>query len=270
VTGTRAGLSEVATTTLERIRFGLETRQLTTPIHHDGLAAFGVKRQLEALVGALSGHSASACAAILDAVLAERAARKPAPELVWTGPEGAGATARDTAVVLRELFERAESHVVLAGYTFSHARDVLAPLHAVMRDRGVEATFFVHLDQTPKHLTHPDLYVAEHLGTFVRDNWPFGPPYPRIFYDRRALIPGPPYSSLHAKCVTVDGLRAFVSSANFTERGQERNIEVGVLIHDPVFAGHLARQWLGLAEAGLAAAVLIDGSGNLVASPCIA
>ncbi len=52
--------------------------------------------------------------------------------------------------------------------------------------------------------------------------------------------------------MVVDGVRAFVSSANFTQRGQERNIEVGVLIEDPSFAGYLAGQWLGLIDAGIA------------------
>ena len=42
-----------------------------------------------------------------------------------------------------------------------------------------------------------------------------------------------------------------MSSANFTQRGQERNIEVGVLIDDATFAGSLASQWLGLKHAGL-------------------
>jgi phosphatidylserine/phosphatidylglycerophosphate/cardiolipin synthase-like enzyme len=49
----------------------------------------------------------------------------------------------------------------------------------------------------------------------------------------------------------VDGVKAFVSSANFTQRGQERNIEVGVLIEDPSFASYLAAQWLGLIDAQL-------------------
>ena len=53
-----------------------------------------------------------------------------------------------------------------------------------------------------------------------------------MYYDRRALVPGPPYASLHAKCVVVDGAQTFISSANFTQRAQERNIEVGVLIED--------------------------------------
>jgi phosphatidylserine/phosphatidylglycerophosphate/cardiolipin synthase-like enzyme len=52
--------------------------------------------------------------------------------------------------------------------------------------------------------------------------------------------------------VVVDGAKAFVSSANFTQRGQERNIEVGVLIEDASFANYLAGQWLGLIDAGMA------------------
>ena len=49
----------------------------------------------------------------------------------------------------------------------------------------------------------------------------------------------------------TDGARAFVSSANFTQRGQERNIEVGVLIENSGFASHLAGQWLGLIDSGI-------------------
>lgn len=53
-------------------------------------------------------------------------------------------------------------------------------------------------------------------------------------------------------------MKAFVSSANFTERAQERNIEVGVLVGAPSFASFLAGQWLGLIDAGLAAEY-VDG-----------
>ncbi len=40
-----------------------------------------------------------------------------------------------------------------------------------------------------------------------------------------------------------------MSSTNFTQRAQERSIEV--LIADASFASHLAGQWLGLVEAGI-------------------
>jgi phosphatidylserine/phosphatidylglycerophosphate/cardiolipin synthase-like enzyme len=57
--------------------------------------------------------------------------------------------------------------------------------------------------------------------------------------------------NLHAKCVVVDDRFALIGSANFTHNAQARNIEVGVLLDDPVFAQDLVRQWLGLVEAGL-------------------
>jgi phosphatidylserine/phosphatidylglycerophosphate/cardiolipin synthase-like enzyme len=154
-------------------------------------------------------------------------------------------------VVLTQLFEGARSRVVLAGYSFDHAREVLEPLHRVMTVYGVEAYFFVDIEQARKSRVPPELHAQEKLADFRSKNWPFGPPFPSLFYDRRALVPGPPWCSLHAKCVTVDGRRAFISSANFTERGQERNIEVGVLIDDRAFAENLTGQWLGLIDAGL-------------------
>ncbi len=248
----RSSLAEVSTAALERLRTALASGTLATPLTRDSLVGFGIRHQLDALSAALSGHSRNACLAILDVTLAERSEHdSPAPELVWTGPEGHGATARDTAIVLRELFESARDHVILAGYSFTHAKSVLAPLHTTMKQHGVRATFFVDITQ-PKVATQPPERHAElALGDFLSANWPFGPPYPKLFYDKRAIVPPPPYSILHAKCVVIDSKKAFISSANFTMQGQERNIEAGVLLHDAPFAGHLARQWLSLIEAGL-------------------
>jgi phosphatidylserine/phosphatidylglycerophosphate/cardiolipin synthase-like enzyme len=59
------------------------------------------------------------------------------------------------------------------------------------------------------------------------------------------------WASLHAKCLVVDRRRALVGSANFTDRGQSRNVEVGAIVEDAAFAGELARQWLGLVDGGL-------------------
>ena len=35
---------------------------------------------------------------------------------------------------------------------------------------------------------------------------------------------------MHAKCVVADSRHVFVSSANFTEAAQERNVEIGLLL----------------------------------------
>lgn len=48
--------------------------------------------------------------------------------------------------------------------------------------------------------------------------------------------------------LVVDSVRAFVSTADSTQRGHERNIEVKVLIEDPTFANRLAGQWIELVE----------------------
>jgi phosphatidylserine/phosphatidylglycerophosphate/cardiolipin synthase-like enzyme len=53
------------------------------------------------------------------------------------------------------------------------------------------------------------------------------------------------FASLHAKCVVVDGRWVFVTSANFTDRGQTRNIEVGVLLDDERLAAVLEAQFVG-------------------------
>jgi phosphatidylserine/phosphatidylglycerophosphate/cardiolipin synthase-like enzyme len=245
-------LIEVSDGALERLRKGLETGALRAPLTRTDLIACGVNHQLDALVGALEGHSRAACLALLDAVLDERKHHdRPAPELVWTGPEAASAAARDTAVVLRDLFESARERVILAGYSFRNAAQVLGPLHEVMQVRGVDAKFFVDIEQVSHAVADPQAHAQALLQTWVDANWPFAAPYPDVYCDRRGLMPGPPWSSLHAKCVAVDGERAFVSSANFTGRGQERNIEVGVLLHDATFARQLERQWMGLIGADL-------------------
>jgi phosphatidylserine/phosphatidylglycerophosphate/cardiolipin synthase-like enzyme len=55
-----------------------------------------------------------------------------------------------------------------------------------------------------------------------------------------------------AKCVVVDGRTAFVSSANFTETAQERNIEVGVLVRAPIVAERLVGFFSALVFSGFA------------------
>jgi phosphatidylserine/phosphatidylglycerophosphate/cardiolipin synthase-like enzyme len=62
----------------------------------------------------------------------------------------------------------------------------------------------------------------------------------------------PVRSSLHAKCVVVDAERVFVSSANFTEAGQQRSIEVGLSIRSEWLAKRLIRHFKLLHEHSLA------------------
>jgi phosphatidylserine/phosphatidylglycerophosphate/cardiolipin synthase-like enzyme len=58
-------------------------------------------------------------------------------------------------------------------------------------------------------------------------------------------------AALHAKCIVVDRSAVFVSSANFTEAAQEKNIEVGLLLKSPVVADRISRFFEQLAAARL-------------------
>lgn len=81
---------------------------------------------------------------------------------------------------------------------------------------------------------------------------PPGFPLPEVYHDPRSLATeATKRSSLHAKCVIVDRRVAFVTSANFTEAAQERNIEAGVVVRSPRFAARLADHFGALADAGL-------------------
>jgi len=106
----------------------------------------------------------------------------------------------------------------------------------------------------PEVAFRQDRFQAEALRAFEerfrRRDWPGGR-LPAVFYDPRSMDTGPKRSVLHAKCVVVDDRYAFVTSANFTEAAQTRNIEAGVLLDDPPFAIALRGQFESLATAGL-------------------
>lgn len=247
----RPSLRHVPSTVLGELRSAILSNRLPTPIDRAALVGLGIRHDLRQIEEVLAGQTKEACLLILEVALEERGERSLPPELVWTGPEGFGSTARDTAIVLRSLFENAQRSVILAGYSFDHAAEVLAALHRSMKKHEqLQVLFFVDVPQIEKNVT-VDWHIERHLKQFRATNWPFGAPHPRVYFDKRALTPGPPHHSLHAKCVVVDLEKAFVSSANFTQRGQERNIEVGVYLEDQAFARSLGGQWFGLIEAGL-------------------
>ena len=62
--------------------------------------------------------------------------------------------------------------------------------------------------------------------------------------------PGRTVSSMHAKCVVIDGQEALVTSANFTEAAQERNIELGLLVDSHAIACRIEHHFTTLIRKG--------------------
>jgi phosphatidylserine/phosphatidylglycerophosphate/cardiolipin synthase-like enzyme len=198
----------------------------------------------------LASLDTSALLAVLRVAVAERTQRPvPRVEHVWTGPDTKASEARDTAVVVRELLASARRSVLIAGFAFDHGKDILAPLHDAMVRHDVQASLFVDLTPYMREAAPGDPGTAA-ADLFLSQNWPFGDPKPDLYGDRRGSDVAC-RSSLHAKCVVADGERTLVTSANFTQRGQVRNVELGVLVDDPGFGRQVSDHWLALVAAGV-------------------
>ncbi len=72
----------------------------------------------------------------------------------------------------------------------------------------------------------------------------------RLYYDARADTDDTS-SIMHAKCVIIDDREVLITSANFTDRAQHDNIELGALIRDAEFAARVSGQWHTLVTRGL-------------------
>lgn len=116
---------------------------------------------------------------------------------------------------------------------------------------------FLDIQRGPGDTSAPREIVRRFAHRFRTSQWPTDRPLPRVFYDPRSLeLNSDKKACLHAKCVVVDTRSVFVSSANFTEAAQERNIEVGLLAKDASLAERIVRHFDSMVEAGLLVGVM--------------
>ncbi|HWO26047.1 MAG TPA: DISARM system phospholipase D-like protein DrmC [Kofleriaceae bacterium] len=243
-----ASLSAVSLSQLDQLLRLVGNHELPVPLTEVALQARGLGHLWGELTWA-TGIDRAALITVLEVAVAERRTRPmPRLELVWTGPEAKVAAARDTAVVMRELFNRAKHSVLIAGYRMDGGKTMFEPLQTAMRERGVEVRIFLHFDDRPG--MSAEEAVRAGVYEFLTSSWPNGDPVPTIYYDPRTVSPGSTIN-LHAKCIVIDELWSLVGSANFTHNAHARNIEVGALIEDAAFATALTSQWRGLVDSRL-------------------
>ncbi len=233
---------------LEELLVEVESGHLPTPITVAGLLSKGLS-ELVPYVDALKPFDCQSLSLLCRAVLAERAHVAEPAELVWTGPEGRLASGRSTEVVFRNLLGSAAKTVWMAGYAVDHGDDLFAPLHRAMVERGVTANFLLNLEANVKHDADIDHKARFLINQFITENWPFEGPRPSFYYDPRTLDANV-YASMHAKTLVIDEAHVLIGSANFTNRGQTRNIEAGALLHDQAFAKRLVTQFQSLIDSG--------------------
>jgi phosphatidylserine/phosphatidylglycerophosphate/cardiolipin synthase-like enzyme len=249
-------LCSLTTEDLSQLAGALRSGRLTPPFNPLLLRRYvpesvagrlAVELQQRASEGMEPRHLAD-CLEILCEDRRQRPVAEDLIDLVWTGPEAPGIVNRDTSVVVREMFRSAKESVLIAGYAVYQGQVIFKEL-AERLDQSPELQVQMYLDiQRPPHdHSSPSELVRIFAERFVRKEWP-GRRLPKLYYDPRSLeADHSKRASLHAKCAVVDREKAFVSSANFTEAAQTRNIEVGTYLKSPSFAWRLAEHFETLA-----------------------
>jgi len=227
------------------LRSGRMSAPYTVPTlsrYVDQVAASAVAESLQKMCE--SGMQPTGAAHALDllaASITERPAIGELIDLVTTGPASIGIANRDTSVVVSDLFRNAGSTVLIAGYTVYGGRRVFQALGERMTAcPTLQVRMFLDIQRKSGDTSASSELVKRFVHQFRTVEWPAGAPMPEIYYDPRSLVlERDNRAVLHAKCVVVDAQEIFVSSANFTEAAQQRNVEVGVLLSSGVVANRL-------------------------------
>jgi phosphatidylserine/phosphatidylglycerophosphate/cardiolipin synthase-like enzyme len=240
----------------KRLASALETGQLVAPfspvslrsvlnIRGDGEGVGAALLELERL--GIKGSAAAAWIRTVDDVIS----RRPAPDLVWSGPEVPGLHARDTRRVYEELLGSAERSIWACSYAYfdgPRAFEVLA--HRMDERQDLHVTLLLNIQRKRGDSTAADQLVRRFADRFWKTDWP-GTSRPSVYYDPRALEPDGPTGVLHAKAVVSDDEAVFITSANLTEAALDRNIEIGLVLRDRALAASVTSHFQVLIDRAL-------------------
>ena len=206
-------------------------------------AAEPVARELELLsASGMSSEALSLCLELTADALSSRPPLEDLVDLVTTGPAAGGIANRSTAVVVSELFRGAERSVLIAGYAVYQGQKVFQALGERMVQRPeLDVRMFLDVPRKQGDTSSADVLIARFVQQFKSSQWPSGMPFPSVYCCEQLMAPNGKPGSLHAKCIVVDGKHLFVSSANFTEAAQQRNIEVGLLVQSNAVGERVCR-----------------------------
>lgn len=190
--------------------------------------------------------TAKELALTLSATIAGIEAGRSAPDihLVWTGPDTASPSPRDTLPQMLEMIGRARQRILVVTYAAFKVKPLMEALLEANR-RGVDLMIVVETaDDSAGQLTHAawKAFPAQLLRKGCVWHWPL-----EFRQKNSAGLPG----KLHAKCLVIDASEVLVSSANLTNDAMERNIELGLRCTCDSTAEQIARAFDGLADRGI-------------------
>jgi len=161
--------------------------------------------------------------------------------------------------VVRELFADARESVLVACYAVYQGQRVFqAMADRMLSIPTLKVRMFLDIQRGPGDTTSATQLILRFANRFRSHQWPEDRPLPEVFFDPRSLETDPGQRAcLHAKCVVVDERNVFISSANFTEAAQKKNLEIGLLIRSHSLAGQVTGYFEELVPKNLLAQVCV-------------
>lgn len=166
----------------------------------------------------------------------------PLIEVVWTGPSADGSFVRATNEVVRELIAGASNELLIVGFWLIAKENSDGPMSEILARvfdavvRGVRVTMI--LDERRR----PD---GRDNKSILMNVWPDQANPPQLLTWK--LPAEDAHVKLHAKVLVADQKDALITSANLTDYGMTKNIEMGVRLLGTA-AGDISRHFLLLEE----------------------
>jgi hypothetical protein len=158
-------------------------------------------------------------------------------QLVWTGPDMNQVPVRNSAQVLLDLINSAETSLYLISFVLVNVPKIESALSDAI-DRGVDVRLL--LESEDKDGSGDFRQTLERLRQKI--------PGLSLYYWPRENREnsGGGFARVHAKCAVADGANAFLTSANLTSAALDKNIEMGVCIDDGNIPTTIQKQFISM------------------------
>lgn len=157
----------------------------------------------------------------------------PRPTVLMTIPNRGGKTSKQTRS-FADAVGSAERSLVCMTYNFQKSTQYFDELKRLATRDGFELEIYV--DGKLAHESEQNQGRFESL-TLKQIRWHF--PKAHIFASKRD---GERWITSHAKVFVIDGTKVLITSANFSESAENRNVEIGVVFEDAVTAKQITDQ----------------------------
>ena len=218
------------------------------------------RRQRETLAAAFTqmhelGMTPAAAAWSLRTIVEERRMvtdRAPVVTPVWSGLDVEGRSHR-APILMRDLFAEARERVWISFFNIDdkHKSGPYFKDLAARYDREeLSVRLYVNIKRNRDwHKGKSDEWIVDSFRNKFRDQVWVGTRLPEVYYDPRALnVEGSGLACLHAKTIMIDESKVLITSANFSEAAQIRNIEAGVVIEDKLLTQTYCRNFQRLVD----------------------